>query len=235
MTDFLALTDATWPPAARHAAGAFTVREGRDGGQRVSSATATEGWNDADIARAEDCHRQLGQRPLFLIRPGDEALDSALAARGYEVKDPVDVHEIAVADLAAETPALSTFTIWPPLEIQRDIWAEDQIGPARIAVMERAEGPRTSILGRINDRAAGTAFVALHGDCAMLHALVVVERERRQGLAAKMMQAAALWAQDQGATRLAILVTSANRPAGALYASLGMRIVGHYHYRVHRT
>jgi hypothetical protein len=26
-------------------------------------------------------------------------------------------------------------------------------------------------------------------------------------------------------------VTEANRPANALYASLGMEIVGHYHYR----
>ncbi|MCV2867856.1 GNAT family N-acetyltransferase [Defluviimonas sp. WL0002] len=235
MTDILALTDATWPAAARHQAGAFTVREGKGGGQRVSSATAADGWTDADIDRAEACHRRLGQTPLFLIRPDEKALDTALEARGYSLKDPVNAHEAPLSELAAETPALSTFTIWPPLEIQREIWAEDGIGPARIAVMERATGPRTAILGRVNDRAAGAAFAAIHGDTAMLHALVVVERERRQGLAVKMMRAAALWAQDHGASRLAVLVTAANGPGNALYASLGMRIVGQYHYRIHRT
>lgn len=235
MIDSLALTDATWPAAARHEVGAFVVREGQGGGQRVSSATVSGAWDEADIDRVEACQRGLGQVPLFLIRPGEEALDATLQARGYAIKDPVHLYEAAAHDLAAPTPALSTFAIWPPLAIQRDIWAEDGIGPARIAVMDRARGPKTSILGRVNDRAAGTAFVAIHQGTAMLHALVVVPAERRQGLAAKMMRAAATWSQDHGAKRLGVLVTAANAPANALYASLGMRIVGQYHYRIHRT
>lgn len=235
MIDSLALTDATWPAAAWHDVGAFIVREGRGGGQRVSSATASGAWSEADINRVEACQQGLGQVPLFLIRPGDEALDAALQARGYALKDPVHFYDAAADELAAPTPALTTFAIWPPLAIQRDIWAEDGIGPARIAVMDRARGPKTSILGRVNDRAAGTAFVAIHQGTAMLHALVVVPAERRQGLAAKMMRAAATWSQDHGAKRLGVLVTAANAPANALYASLGMRIVGQYHYRIHRT
>jgi ribosomal protein S18 acetylase RimI-like enzyme len=98
--------------------------------------------------------------------------------------------------------------------------------------MARVSGPKTAILGRINDRAAGTAFVALHEQTAMLHALHVLPGQRRQGIAAHMMRAAALWAQDQGAQRFSVVVTSANTAALALYASLGMTIVGHYHYRM---
>jgi ribosomal protein S18 acetylase RimI-like enzyme len=46
-----------------------------------------------------------------------------------------------------------------------------------------------------------------------------------------MMRKAAAWAQDHGAKRFLVLVTAANAEANALYSSLGMRIVGHYHYR----
>ena len=232
MTDLFAVSEATWPAAARHKAGAFTVREGRGGGQRVSAATAGAAWTEADIDAAEAKQAALGQPPLFMIRDGETALDAALAARGYRIKDPVNVYEAAVATLASEPASpMAGFPIWPPLAIMRDIWAEGGIGPERVAVMERATGPKTAILGRVNDRASGAAFIAGHGDTAMLHALHIVPDRRRQGSAVKMMRKAAHWAQDQGITRFSVLVTAANQPANALYASLGMRIVGHYHYR----
>lgn len=232
MTDLFAVSEATWPAAARHAAGAFTVREGRGGGQRVSAATADGGWGEADIDLALAKEAALGQRPLFMVRDGEEALDAALAARGYRIKDPVNIYAAEVADLAAEpAPPMAGFTIWPPLAIMRDLWAEGGIGAERVAVMERVAGRKTAILGRSNDRASGAAFVACHGDTAMLHALHIVPDQRRQGSAVKMMRKAAHWAQDQGMSRFSVLVTAANQPANALYASLGMHIVGHYHYR----
>lgn len=232
MTDLFDVAEATWPAAARHRAGAFTVREGRGGGQRVSAATAAPDWTEADIDAAEAKQAELGQPPLFMIRDGEAALDAALAARGYRIKDPVNLYEAAVATLAGEpVPAMAGFAIWPPLAIIRDIWAEGGIGPERVAVMERAADPKTAILGRVNDRASGAAFIAGYGDTAMLHALHIVPDRRRQGSAVKMMRKAAHWAQDQGMSRFSVLVTAANQPANALYASLGMRIVGHYHYR----
>ncbi|OYX44887.1 MAG: GNAT family N-acetyltransferase [Rhodobacterales bacterium 32-67-9] len=232
MTDLFDVSEATWPAAARHKVGAFTVREGRGGGQRVSAATADGSWSAADIDLAIAKQAALGQRPLFMVRDGEEALDAALAARGYRIKDPVNVYAAPIPDLVAEpAPAMAGFTIWPPLAIMRDLWTEGGIGPERRAVMERVAGPKTGILGRANDRASGAAFVACHGDTAMLHALHIIPDQRRQGSAVKMMRKAAHWAQDQGMTRFSVLVTAANQPANALYASLGMRIVGHYHYR----
>ncbi len=232
MIGFLAVTDATWPAAARHRAGAFIVREGRGGGQRVSAATAEGPWTQADIGAAERMHMALGQTPLFMIRDGEAALDAALAARGYRVKDPVNVHDCAIAALTAgPADPMAGFVIWPPLAIMRDLWAEGGIGPERIAVMERTGGPRTAILGRVSDRASGVAFVAVAGETAVLHALHVAPGLRRQGSAVKIMRTAAHWAQDHGAERFSVLVTEANTAAGALYASLGMEIVGQYHYR----
>jgi GNAT superfamily N-acetyltransferase len=234
MSDLLAVTEATWPAAAVHIAGGFRVREGAGGGQRVSAATAEAVWSDADIDAAVAAQRALGQSPLFMIRPGEGALDAALAQRGYAIKDPVNLYDAPVSALLGDAPRLSAFTIWPPLAIMRDIWAEGAIGPERIAVMERVDGPKTAILGRLNDRAAGAAFVAIHRETAMLHALHVVPGQRRQGSAVNMMRMAARWAQDHGAKRFSVLVTKANLAANALYSSLEMQVVGEYHYRSYK-
>ena len=43
---------------------------------------------------------------------------------------------------------------------------------------------------------------------------------------------AACWAEAEGATTLALAVTTRNAAARALYASLGMAVVGQYHYRM---
>ena len=40
------------------------------------------------------------------------------------------------------------------------------------------------------------------------------------------------WAAAQGATHLSVLCTNANDAANALYSSLGMELVGQYHYRI---
>lgn len=235
MTGLFAVMDATWPAAALHRAGPWLVREGLGGGSRVSAATAEADWDEAEIAVAEAVHDRLGQPRLFMIRDGETALDEALAARGYTVATPVALYEGATAKLAAEPPPpVSAFALWPMLAIQRDLWAEGGIGPARTAVMERARGPKTTILGRVRDRAAGTAYVAISGDTAMLHALHVAPELRRQGTAVNMMRSAARWAQDHGAERFSLVVETANAPANALYASLGMRIVGQYHYRIQK-
>jgi GNAT superfamily N-acetyltransferase len=233
MTDPFALTEATWPAAAYHSVGPWLVREGRGGGQRVSSATAAGPWTEADIPLAEARLAALGQPAIFSIRPGDEALDAALAARGYARHDPVHIYHAPVADLAAkDPPPVTTFAVWPPLAIMVDLWAEGGIGPGRLAVMDRVTGPKTALLGRVRDRAAATAFVAIDGNGAMLHALHVAPAQRRQGLGVYMMRAAARWAQDHDAKQFFLLVTAENAAANALYTSLGMHIVGQYHYRL---
>ncbi|MCV2872115.1 GNAT family N-acetyltransferase [Defluviimonas sp. WL0050] len=234
MSDLFAVTEATWPAAAFHKVGPFLVREGKGGGQRVSAATAEGDWTGADIDAVEVAQKGLGQHPLFMIRPDDTGLDAALAARGYTVKDPVNLYEAPVSALLGEVKRLSAFTIWPPLAIMRDIWAEGGIGPDRIAVMERAKGPKTTVLGRVNDRASGAAYIAIHGKTAMLHALHIVPDQRRQGSAVNMMREAAKWAQDHGAERFSVLVVQSNNAAIALYTSLNMQLVGHYHYRSYK-
>ena len=222
----------TWPPARAFSVGPWCIRDGQGGGKRVSAATAEPDWRDEAIPQAEAAMAGLGQVPLFLIRQGDDLLDQALQSRGYRVVDPVVAYGAPTAVLAdPPAPPMTAFAHWPPLAICADIWAEGGIGPERLAVMQRASGPKCAILGRANDHPTGVAFVAIQGCVAMLHALEVRPEARRQGSAHNILRAAARWAQENGADSLSLVVTVANTAARSLYASLGMALVGQYHYR----
>ncbi len=224
--------DATWPAAAFTRQGPWLIRDGQGGGQRVSAATATDTTTTGDIEAAEQAMAKLGQNPLFQIRPNlDAALDRALKARGYAIRDEVRFYHIEAPKLMQEA-RVPVVHIWPPLAMTRSIWQEGGIGPARIDVMGRARGAKTALLARQNDRPAGAAFVAVDQEIAMIHAIEVPTYARRQGAAEDILRFAASWAQDKGAAHLALAVTTQNFAANALYAKLGMTSLGGYHYRV---
>jgi len=228
-----AALEATWPAAHTTTMPPFVIRDGAGGGKRVSAASATGVVRADDIESAETAMRALGQPSLFTLRDRADPLDALLAARGYRMVDPTVIRACAIESLTAHhPPPLSAFTLWEPLQIMRDIWAEGGIGPARLAVMDRVTGPKTGLFGRSKDTPAGTGFVALHGAIAMVHALEVRPDFRRQGTARHMILAAAHWAAGQGARSVALAVTTGNEAANALYASLGMPFWARYHYRL---
>lgn len=228
-----AVTEATWPPAERTPAGPWMLRNGAGGGKRVSAATAEGDWHEEDLAAAETAMRMLGQDALFMIREGDEALDAALADRGYEVIDPVNLWVCPIDQLTdVPVPRVTAFSIWEPLAIMRDLWQAGGIGPERIAVMERAKVPKIGVLGRFADKPAGTAYCAISEQIAMVHALEIPKAHRRKGMGVWLMRQAALWAKPNGAEWMSVLCTQANVGANGLYASLGMKVVGQYHYRI---
>ncbi len=224
--------EGTWPPAAKQTIGPWMIREGRGGGSRVSAANARQAVTAEDLPLAERAMRDLGQPKLFMIREGDGNLDALLAEHGYDIFDPVHLYVAPVAEMATKRPPpVTCFTIWEPLEIMRDIWNAGGIGAGRQAVMHRALGPKTALFGRSNNRPAAAGFIAIHQGTAMVHALEVLPRHRREGMGRYMMQQAAFWALDQGATHISCVCRQENIGANRLYASLGMTLVGEYHYR----
>ena len=224
--------DATWPAAELLSCGPFTLRRGLNGGSRVSAATATHPATPDDINAAADAMRAHGQPALFMIRETDTQLDMHLSDLGYVIKDPVALYAAPIAEIATTLPPPKTvFTAWPALAAQSDIWAQGGIGHGRLAVMDRAAGPKTTFLGRIDDRPAGTSYAGIAQGCVMVHALEIDPAFRRRGLAAHMTRATAFWGRENGASFLTLVTTQANAGANALYTSLGMSVVGHYHYR----
>ncbi len=224
--DLYEVCEATWPPARMWQEAGWTLRDGAGGGKRVSAATRVSA--DAEIAAAE---AQM-QTPLFMIRDGEGDLDAALAARGYEIIDPVNAYSCPIdALLDVKIPPVTAFAVWEPLAIMEEIWAQGGITPARRAVMERAK-TKIGILSRLKDKPAGVAFAAIHEGICMVHAIEVLPHQRRQGAAAWMMRKAAQWAHGLGAQHMSVLCTKENNAANALYISLGMQRVGQYHYRI---
>ncbi|REC58280.1 GNAT family N-acetyltransferase [Rhodosalinus sediminis] len=228
--------EATWPPARRWTLGPWVLRVGQGGGKRVSAATVAEPGavpEAAALAEAEAAMAEMRQAPLVMVRPGEAALDAMLERAGYDRLDPSVIWHAPIEQLTDRAvPRLSALTVWEPLQIMREIWAEHGVGPARQAVMERAPQPKTGLLARQNDHPAGTGFVCVADGVAMVHALVVVPRERRQGAAQWVMRGAAQWAAAQGAREIAAAATRDNAAAAGLYAALGMRQAGAYHYRI---
>ena len=175
--------------------------------------------------------RNRGQAPLFMIREGDERLDSDLARLGYDIVDPVVMYTTPIETLMdVPIPRVTAFCVWEPLAIMVEIWAKGGVGPARLNVMERAQ-VKTGILGRWKDKPAGVAFAAVHEGVCMVHSVEVLPHQRRQGVAQWIMRAAAFWAAAHGAKHIAVLCVKANQPANRLYSSLGFDVAGHYHYR----
>lgn len=221
--------DATWPAARRFVKDGWVLRQGDGGGQRVSAATAAHA--DASIEEAEAGMRALGQRPLFMVRPGEDALDDALERRGYDIVDPVTIYASQSADIAAHPKPAEAISAWPPLAIQSEIWRDGGVGPARIAIMDRATCQRTTFLGRVEDRPAATVYIGAHNGLAMLHALETRVAHRRKGIGRTLVSVAAQWAMDIGADWVTLAVVTENKPACALYESLGMQAATSYHYR----
>jgi GNAT superfamily N-acetyltransferase len=229
-TDLTGMMDATWPAVAVSRCGGFRLRQGGGGGRRVSAATADGPFTDEGLSQAEAAMRATGGPPLFRVHLEETALDAALEARGYAVVNPTLMVRL---DLPLPAPAPGTvYAHWPPLAIQAELWAAGGTGPARLAVMDRALGPRTSLLARLGQRPAGTAFAAMGPGGAMLHALEVAPPARRHGIGSALIRAAARWAARHGAGSLLLLVEAGNTASLALCRSLGGSAAPAYHYRL---
>ena len=224
----MAAIDATWPPAEMVARDGWVLRRGAGGGKRVSAASGA-----GDVASAEAAMRHWGQASLFRLIPEDADLDNALGASGYEVVDPVALYVGRAADMVgAQSHLAAAYRCQLRPAAMEEIWTGGGIGPDRLAIMDRCTVPKLHLMSRAAERPAGTAFWAVDGDVAMIHAIEVLPEQRRQGAAVLLIELAARLAVEHGATWLALAVTEANEPACALYEKLGMQVAGRYHYRL---
>ncbi len=233
VTTLYEVMEKTWPAAKQTNQGPFTLRFGAGGGKRVSAATANLPVALDDLPPAEAAMRAMDQSPLFMIREGDEALDALLEEVGYQIVDPVNIYAVQATEVATELPPRTVaIAAWEPLRIMEEIWQSGGIGAERIDIMHRATEPKTGFISRWQDKPAGASFVGMHQGIAMVHALEIVEHQRRNGLARWAMRRAAYWTLANAGETLSVMCTVENTAANALYTSLGMRRIGGYHYRI---
>ena len=227
--------EATWPAAEYRDLGGFRIGRGLGGGGRISSALALgPDWQEDAIPAVARIQKDWDQIAQFRVWEDDTRLTEALARHGYGGLRPTELHVVEISRLTDRVPPpLTAFEIWPPLAIQREIWAEGNISTPRQAAMERVTLPRTALLGRLDDHASGAAFVAVDGDVAMIHAVEVAPKMRRRGMAEWLVRQAAIWGAAQGARRLALAMTASNAPAAGLYGKLGFEKAASYRYWEH--
>lgn len=223
--------ESTWPAAEYADVGGFRAGRGLGAGGRVSSARVIGPWATDDIRRVEEINKGWDQPSMFRVLNDDTRLATALQQMGYRSEKPTVIMSAPLDRLTdQDIPPITAFAVWPPLAIQREIWAAGNIGPARQAVMDHVALPKTSVLGRTDDRAAGAGFVAIDNQVAMIHAVEVLAEWRRRGLAGWMVREAAFWARDNGATRMGLAVTRGNAGAIAAYQGLGFQEIAGYSY-----
>ncbi|MEM7211635.1 MAG: GNAT family N-acetyltransferase, partial [Pseudomonadota bacterium] len=198
------------------------------GGNRVSAASGS-----GPVAEAVDALAAWGQDPLFRLLPGQAALDAELEAQGYRMHEPTVFYAARADEMHGEQSHMAAaYRCHCRPAIMEEIWASGGIGPARLAIMERVTVPKQLLMSRADNSPAATAFAAIDGDVAMIHAIEVLLQYRRKGCAILILEAAARWASEQGAEWLTLAVTQANVGARALYERLGMVETGAYHYRI---
>ena len=229
------VTNATWPTLTVEQYEGWNIRNGAGGGKRVSATTLAQSALP-DIGAAEAAMCRLGQKKIFMVRDGEQVLDTRLEACGYRIIDPVTLYvcenELLVPD---RIQIAQSYAIWEPVHSMLEIWAAGGINENQVSLMYRVNGSKTGLLARAADTPAGTAFVAIDGDIAMIHSVEVLKFCRRQGVGRKLMERAAKWAKSHGAKYMSLVTTKQNKAANTLYQSMGMQAAGTYHYRIKDT
>ncbi len=232
-SEFLKLLEDTWPPGEVIHFDNWTIRISNGAGKRASAISLEGVWEEASFMRLKKFLKRLGKSEIFMIYQSGSLFEKELNNRNYQVFDKSCIFEISVSELIKnEPPPISMFSIWPPLEIQKQLWNSNGVGWQRQAVMNRANQIKTSILARWDDNPVASAFIAKSGNVAFLHALVVEQNFRRQGVARALIRYAGQWADRNNCARLMVVTTEANSAANSLYTSLKFQLVNKYHYRI---
>lgn len=232
-SEFLKFLEDTWPPEQVIHFDNWTIRISDGAGKRASAISLEGTWEETSFRKLKDLLRKLGKSEIFMIYQSDSLFEKELNKLNYQVFDKSYIFEIPVTELIkSKPPPISMFSIWPPLHIQKELWNSNGIGWQRQSVMNRVSQIKTSILGRWSDNPVASAFIAKSGNVAFLHALVVDENFRQQGVAKALMRHAGQWAHKHNCSKLMVVTTEANVAATSLYTSLEFQLVNKYHYRI---
>lgn len=188
------------------------------------------------LAEVVAWYGQRGLRPRFQLSPVSrpEGLAAALERAGWNLVTPVRIMTAEVT--ALNLRCLERLGPEAATGVDQSPQADDAWLAAYTSGMPAAERPARSRLALAAP--SPKAYLSLGG---LASALVVQDRElvglfdvttvpsaRRQGLASRLLAAAAAWAEAQGAATLYLQVAEGNEAAERLY--LGMGFVPVYGY-----
>lgn len=192
----------------------------------------------AAVAAGEALYRAHGLPTIFRV-PSivDAAFDRELAARGYgsEGESCVLYGAIDALDLDAPAGPPVRLAAAPEAEWLRAMARLQRHTAAQRTIYRRIVGaiaiPARFALLAIDGRPAALAYGAIHDGLLCYKSVITDPRQRRQGLARRVIASLACWARDSGAAGACLQVEAKNAPARALYAGFGLADLYRYHYR----
>jgi N-acetylglutamate synthase len=226
-----------WPAGETRVVDGWLWRYSGGGSQRANSVSALnyEGSDvERTIATIEAMYREHGAPVRFqvgfpLSRPDD--LDQRLAARGYEIHDPVTTLLKPVAPVAEPADVVLR-------EAPSDGWLSVYLAnvtpdrrPFAMAILARVPGPRVFAEVVREGAVIATALGVFHENTVIAECVGTAGSARRQGAAAAVMRALEAWGIGLGAHTIGLQAVTTNVPAQGLYAALGYVPAGTYHYR----
>jgi ribosomal protein S18 acetylase RimI-like enzyme len=94
--------------------------------------------------------------------------------------------------------------------------------PVSDIAFARGNPSSTILLGRIAERMVASAMIGFDGHRGWIYYLGVDPDLRRQGLGARMMEAAEQWLRARGVPKLQLMIRDGNTAALAFYEALGL-------------
>jgi N-acetylglutamate synthase len=191
--------------------------------------------HDLKIAQVEQMYARRGLPVVFrlpsFVQP--EALDTALAERGYRVTSSTRV-------MARALPAAAAGQAAPLHLLGRDEWLA--IHTDFTGMQPPAVDAHRAILGAIvpehalaclydGDQPVACGVAVCEAPLVGLFDIVVAPTQRRRGLGRQLVDALIGWGQARGAEQAYLQVVAQNHAAMQLYEQLGFVELYHYWYR----
>jgi N-acetylglutamate synthase len=175
---------------------------------------------------------------MVIPTPAREALDGALAERGWTAYNPT---RVLTADLEVSLRTLPRRTDLPPVQVE-PAPAEDWLAayhyrggshlpPVARSILTGAADPGFAVV-RSGGAAVAIARASVDRGWVGVTAVEVDPRHRRRGLATQIMRGVLEWAAGRGASEAYLQVGEENSAALALYDRLGFGPHHRYHYRL---
>jgi GNAT superfamily N-acetyltransferase len=233
-----------WPAAEALALGGWRLRFNHGITNRGSSVWPGPGPCelplDARIEAVERFYAARGGPACYQLSAASDppGLDTALAARGYEVFSPVSVEVAELARVVAHTgageieahcsDALSEE--WFDLSGRRGRFGGEAVSVYR-AMIERLHGRAGFALAAVGGQAAAVGLAVAAPPWVGVFSMLTLPTHRGQRLGEAVLSAIARWAGQRGAERMYLQVELDNAPARSLYARVGFEPRYVYHYR----
>jgi len=193
---------------------------------------------DAKIDHCERVYRERALPVLFRMTPfaRPDALEAALAARGYVAFDTTLVQVRSLAEVSSLTLRTDVVLASPPIAEFVEAVGElrGSTDGERAAHLERLSSTPLAmhaIVASIDGRAVAAGQAAIDRGLAGIYDMMTATAWRGRGLATLIAGALLAWAARQRATHAFLQVNDDNAPALAVYRRFGFATAYTYHYR----